>query len=47
MGVPVATFVAQLGLPHHVSLEERLARIRRIYSVTIEDIRRVVALYRK
>jgi hypothetical protein len=46
-GVPVTTLVEQLGLPRHISPDERLARVRRLYGVTIEDIRRVVTAYNK
>jgi len=46
-GVPIATFVEQLGLPRDLSPDESLERLRRLHGLTTDDLRRVVAAYRE
>jgi hypothetical protein len=46
-GVPTAYIVERLGLPRHVSPDERLGRLRRMYGFSMQDVRRIVVEYKK
>lgn len=46
-GVPTAYMIKHLGLPHDVSPNERLGRLRRVYGFAMQDIRRIVMEYKQ
>ena len=46
-GVPTVYLLEHLSLPHDVSPDERLGRLRRIYGFTMQDVRRIVVEYKK
>jgi len=42
-GIPALTLAEKLGLPSTFPLHERIGRLRRIYQITIQDVRDVIS----
>jgi len=46
-GISAELIRRELGLPEHVSLNERLGRLKRYYEFEISDLRRIIARYQE
>jgi hypothetical protein len=46
-GVPADHIIEELGLPRGVEHDERLGRLRTTYGFTINDVRRIVEIYKR